>query len=163
MSLPSTIRAEVAASIAVKQALLREEVEENTRHVSASSCIQPPGIPAETIIPEGSIFGTVLASLQDDRRLVSRQWRGVSRGTPSVRPTSSAYRHRARSATIQEKRAWCARPQCVTSAIQTKIVMHRGAHVSCSSSLTRLPGNEMLEPQLCLRQLHPRWISRVPV
>ena len=67
---------------ACKQALLKEELEENARDVRASSCIQLPGIPGETVTPEGSVFKNVLASLEDDRCLVSRQKRGVSRGTP---------------------------------------------------------------------------------
>ena len=48
---------------AYKGALLREELEENARHLSASSCIQPPGLPVETVTPGRSTFKTVLADL----------------------------------------------------------------------------------------------------
>ena len=48
---------------AFKQALLKEELEENARHVSASSCIQPPGLTSETASPERRTFRTVLADL----------------------------------------------------------------------------------------------------
>ena len=83
---------------AYKQALLKEELEENARHLSASSCIQPPGLTSETASPERRTFRTVLADLADDRGL-TRQKRGVSRGTPSVRP-SQGLPHRDFHATV---------------------------------------------------------------
>ena len=64
----------------LKQALLKESLDDNLKQERASSLSQSSEATAAQSLPVGNIYGSALAGLEDDRGLLSRQRRGVSLG-----------------------------------------------------------------------------------
>ncbi len=75
----------------LKQALLKESLDENLNQERESSFPQPSEATIAQILPMGNIYGSLsaLAALEDDRGLLSKQRRGVSSGSAVARPTRS--------------------------------------------------------------------------